>query len=185
MPDLNSEHSYVQEKVANYISELKSYGVDGIRWDAAKHISLPSESCGFWSAVIDSSLFNYGEILDTPVTDNTTYANSLMSEYTDYMSVSDSVYSAVVTGALNGGTVPSAYGSWTLVDGIEDSEVVYFAESHDTYSNTTSEGAWTKYIDQNISASLTTYPSAIDPSGLVRLQTYFLRALMYLLIGYI
>ena len=150
MPDLNSEHSYVQEKVANYISELKSYGVDGIRWDAAKHISLPSESCGFWSAVIDSSLFNYGEILDTPVTDNTTYANSLMSEYTDYMSVSDSVYSAVVTGALNGGTVPSAYGSWTLVDGIEDSEVVYFAESHDTYSNTTSEGAWTKYIDQNI-----------------------------------
>ena len=150
MPDLNSENSYVQYKVANYISELKSYGVDGIRWDAAKHISLPSESCGFWSAVIDSSMFNYGEILDTPVTDNTSYANYLMCEYTDYMSVSDSVYSAVVTGSIKDGTVPSAYGSWTLVDGVDDNEVVYFAESHDTYSNTVAEGSWTKYLDQNI-----------------------------------
>lgn len=150
MPDINSEHSYVQSKVSSYISELKSYGVDGIRWDAAKHISLPSESCGFWSSVIDSSMFNYGEILDTPVTNNSSYANQLMSEYTDYMSVTDSIYSSTVTGAIKDGTVPSAYGSWTLVDGIDDDEVVYFAETHDTYSNTTSEGGWTKYLDQNI-----------------------------------
>lgn len=149
MADLNSEHPYVQEKVRNYISQLKSDGVDGIRWDAAKHISLPSESCGFWSSVIDSSLFNYGEILETPVGGNTALANSLMSEYTDYMSVLDSVYSSTVMGAFKDGTVPTSYGSWVNVSGIDDNELVYFAESHDTFSNDETAEGWTKYIDQN------------------------------------
>ena len=150
MADLNSEHPFVQEKVKNYISQLKSDGVDGIRWDAAKHISLPTESCGFWDTVIDRSLFNYGEILDTPVEGNSSYANGLMSEYTDYMSVSDSVYSATVMGAFKDGSVPSSYGSWVNVSGIDDNEIVYFAESHDTYSNDeNTEGGWTKFIAQN------------------------------------
>lgn len=47
MPDLNTENSYVQSKVKNYIAELKSVGVDGIRFDAAKHIGLPSEGDTF------------------------------------------------------------------------------------------------------------------------------------------
>lgn len=37
MPDLNSEHSYVQQCASNYVNTLKGLGVDGIRWDAAKH----------------------------------------------------------------------------------------------------------------------------------------------------
>ncbi len=149
MADLNSEHPYVQEKVKNYVAQLKSDGVDGIRWDAAKHISLPSESCGFWSSVIDRSIFNYGEILGGPVGGNTSLANSLMSEYTDYMSVSDSVYSTTVMTAFNNNSVPSAYGNWVNVNGIDDNEVVYFAESHDTFSNNENEEGWTKYISQN------------------------------------
>ena len=48
MPDINSEHSYVQQSVRKYVDELASIGVDGIRWDAAKHIALPSENCNFW-----------------------------------------------------------------------------------------------------------------------------------------
>lgn len=96
-----------------------------ISWDAAKHISLPSESCGFWSSVIDNDLYNYGEILDCPVTENETLANSLMSEYTDYMSVTDSIYS---------GNVPTCFANWTTVNGIDNDEVVYWAESHDTFS---------------------------------------------------
>ncbi len=150
MPDLNSEHPYVQNKVKGYISQLKADGVDGIRWDAAKHISLPSESCGFWSSVIDRSMYNYGEILDAPVNGDSNTSNRLMNEYTDYMSVLDSNYSCTVTGAFKNGTVPTGYGSWTLVNGIEDSEVVYFGETHDTYSNTPEEGSWTKFLNQNV-----------------------------------
>lgn len=70
MPDLNSENWLVQQKVSNYVQQLKNDGVDGIRWDAAKHISLPLEGCGFWSTVIDKSMYNYGEILVGAIDEN-------------------------------------------------------------------------------------------------------------------
>ena len=149
MQDLNSEHSTVQNKVKNYIQQLKNDGVDGIRWDAAKHVSLPTESCNFWNSVIDKSMFNYGEILDNPVEENQSFANELIKEYTNYMSVTDSKYSSTILGAINGGSVSSSIGYWTQVAGVSDNKLVYWAESHDTYSNHTSEGGWTKYIDQN------------------------------------
>ncbi|SDB47155.1 alpha-amylase [Pseudobutyrivibrio sp. YE44] len=149
MPDLNSEHPFVQQKVKSYVQQLKADGVDGIRWDAAKHISLPSEGCNFWRTVIDPTMFNYGEILDTPVENNPQLSNSLMSEYTDYMAVTDSGYSNGVTQSIRDGKVPTGYGNWTLVSGIEDSEVVYFGETHDTYSNEPNH-SWSKYLNQNI-----------------------------------
>ena len=58
MLDLNSESATVQNKVKGYVQELKSVGVDGIRWDAAKHIGLPSERCNFWPAVTGEGLYN-------------------------------------------------------------------------------------------------------------------------------
>ncbi len=44
-PDLNSEHADVQAAVKPMWKNLKAAGVKGIRWDAAKHIGLPSEGC--------------------------------------------------------------------------------------------------------------------------------------------
>ena len=80
MVDLNSEDEYVQQVVAGYIDELKKIGVDGIRWDAAKHIGLPSEDCDFWPAVTNSGLYNYGEILSSPGGSD---AVEKMAEYTE------------------------------------------------------------------------------------------------------
>ena len=91
MPDLASENSYVQQVVANYVNELKNIGVDGIRWDAAKHIQLPSEGCAFWSTVTNQGLYHYGEILVGP-DDRSSGNEGLMKEYTNYMSVTDSTY---------------------------------------------------------------------------------------------
>ena len=47
MPDLNTESNYVQGIIHKYIQELKDIGVAGVRWDAAKHIGLPSEGDSF------------------------------------------------------------------------------------------------------------------------------------------
>ena len=67
MRDLATENSYVQQKVKGYVEELKGLGVDGIRWDAAKHIGLPGEQGDFWPTVTSvSGMWNYGEILDSP-----------------------------------------------------------------------------------------------------------------------
>lgn len=150
MPDLNSENWLVQQKVSNYVQQLKNDGVDGIRWDAAKHISLPLEGCGFWSTVIDKSMYNYGEILvgaiDENEVDQRTASNiNWMKEYTSYMSVTDSNYGNDVINAFNRGRVPSGFGSW-VVSGLSEDTLVYWAESHDTYAN---DGGSTKYVDQN------------------------------------
>ena len=147
MPDLNSESSTVQNKVKGYVEELKSIGVDGIRWDAAKHIGLPSESCNFWSVVTDTGLYNYGEILKGPLND---YHNNdaLMAEYTNYISVTDDEYGEGFLNAINGGGVPGAIGNYSE-RGIAKNKLVYWAESHDTYSNNGQYGKQTAYIDQN------------------------------------
>lgn len=153
MPDLNSENATVQSKVKSYIEELKGVGVDGIRWDAAKHISLPSEDCSFWSTVTNTGLYNYGEILEGPANpdDQGNYSNEIkgwMKEYTDYMSVTDNGYGSRLLGNFRDGNVPADDGFWSNM-GVSPSKMVYWAESHDTYSNNTNEGGWTKYIDVN------------------------------------
>jgi len=133
MRDLNSEHSYVQQVVANYMKELEGVGVDGIRWDAAKHISLPSENCQFWPAVTkNNSMWHYGEILVGPADGGG--HDALMKEYTNYMSVTDSIYSMDVRNAFAGGNTPGAYGNWNT-RGIADNKLVLWGESHDTWSN--------------------------------------------------
>ena len=91
MIDLNSENRYVQQVVANYVDELSNLGVDGIRWDAAKHIGLPSEDCNFWPVVTNNDLYHYGEILSSPVGGKAS-GISEMKEYTKYISVTDDEY---------------------------------------------------------------------------------------------
>lgn len=147
MPDLNSESSTVQNKVKGYVQELKSVGVDGIRWDAAKHIGLPSENCNFWPAVTGEGLYNYGEILNGPLNG---YGNNdaLMKEYTNYISVTDDEYGEGILNTINGGGVPGSIGNYSE-RGVSKDKLVYWAESHDTYSNNGEYGKQTAYTDQN------------------------------------
>ena len=147
MPDLNSEHSYVQDRVKNYINELKSLGVDGIRWDAAKHIGLPSEGCNFWPAVTSQGLYHYGEILVGP-DDRESGNEGLMKEYTNYMTVTDSSYGKTLRDAFNAGTVPTAFGNWAA-RGISNNKLIYWSESHDTWSNNKDWG-YSNAMSQNV-----------------------------------
>ena len=147
MPDLNSEHAYLQQCVSNYINELKGLGVDGIRWDAAKHISLPSEGCNFWPAVTSQGLYHYGEILVGP-DDRPTGNEGLMKEYTNYMTVTDSAYGKTLRDSFASGTVPTAYGNWSA-RGISNDKLIYWGESHDTWSNNQDWG-YSNGMSQNV-----------------------------------
>lgn len=134
MRDLNSEHNYVQQVVGKYMKELEAIGVDGIRWDAAKHIGLPSESCSFWPAVTsNNSMWHYGEILVGP-DDRGSGNEGLMKEYTNYMSVTDSIYGMDLRNSFAGGNVPQSIGNWSQ-RGVAANKLVYWGESHDTWSN--------------------------------------------------
>ena len=169
MRDLNSEHATVYNAVRAYVDELKSYGVDGIRWDAAKHIGLPSEGCDFWSAVTkNSGLWHYGEILIGPTDGGGN--DHLMKEYSDYISVTDNVYGRDIRYSIQAGNSYSGYGNWSN-RGIANDKIVYWAESHDTYAN---DG---KYGEDSRSASVNqinrTYALLASRSGATAL--YFSR----------
>ena len=142
MWDLKTEDSNVQNIIKTYIAELKTCGVDGIRWDAAKHIGLPSEGDSFWANVPDKSMYNYGEILDSPYTGDD---GTLLKEYAKYICFTDNGYGDGLAYSFNSGNVPSSIGNFNQ-KGVDDSRLVYWGESHDTYSN---DGGSSKYISQN------------------------------------
>lgn len=142
--EVNSEDPGVTARAKAYIEELKGYGVKGIRFDAAKHIALPSEGTQFWKEVTSvPGMFYYGEILGNPGGSN---ATTLMKEYTDYMSVTDEDYSTLSRNSMG---VPSSAGNWTT-KGIDGSKLVFWGESHDTYSNTPQYGGVTNGTSQNV-----------------------------------
>ena len=145
MPDLNSNSKTVQNKVKNLVQELKSYGVDGIRWDAAKHIGLPSDGYSFWDNVIDKDMYNYGEILDSPGGNE----NAIMKEYSQYMTVTDNRYGNSITGDIRDGKTSSQSGNW-INSGVSANKILNWGESHDTYCNDPGFGGWTKYLDESI-----------------------------------
>ena len=147
MPDIATENPYVQQKVCNYVQELKSVGVDGLRWDAAKHIGVPSEGDDFWKSVTQYGLYNYGEILGGP-DDRSTGNEDIMKEYTDYISVTDSNYGKELRDSFNSGKAPESSGNWNK-KGISNDKLLYWGESHDTWSNNKDWG-YSNDMSQNV-----------------------------------
>lgn len=127
--DVNSELSEVAARGKAYVQKLVGLGVKGIRWDAAKHIGLPSEGCQFWAEVTSvPGVWHYGEILDKPGPNA-----SIITEYGKYMSVTDNEYCNYA--ARDNGGIPDGYGGSWAVDYKLGNKCVYWAESHDTYAN--------------------------------------------------
>lgn len=147
MPDIATENPFVQQKVCNYVQELKSVGVDGLRWDAAKHIGVPSEGDDFWKSVTQYGLYNYGEILGGP-DDRSTGNEDIMKEYTDYISVTDSNYGKELRDSFNSGKAPASSGNWSE-KGISNDKLLYWGESHDTWSNNKDWG-FSNEMSQNV-----------------------------------
>ena len=147
MPDIATENPFVQQKVCNYVQELKSVGVDGLRWDAAKHIGVPSEGDDFWKSVTQYGLYNYGEILGGP-DDRSTGNEDIMKEYTDYISVTDSNYGKELRDSFNSGKAPTSSGNWSE-KGISNDKLLYWGESHDTWSNNKDWG-FSNEMSQNV-----------------------------------
>ncbi len=139
--DVNSEDAEVAARGKAYVEKLKSMGVKGIRWDAAKHIGLPSEGCNFWKEVTSvAGMYHYGEILDAPGPNA-----SIIKEYTQYMSVTDNKYCNYA--ARENGGLPGGYGGdWAVNQSVAANKLVYWGESHDTYSN----DEWSQNVDQSV-----------------------------------
>jgi len=130
MWDLDTNNPTVQAIIKQYIQDLKACGVDGIRWDAIKHIALPSEGDSFMKNVVDQEMYNYGEILDGTGGDDKT----LFPEYQTYMSITDNGYGNGFADSFAGGSINGSVGNFNQRKA-KTEKLVYWGESHDTYAN--------------------------------------------------
>lgn len=145
MPDLNTANKTVQKYVYEYLDECIDCGVDGFRFDAAKHIETPDDSASFasdfWPTVLNEAkshykaktggnLYVYGEIL------NTVGDGFSIDSYTKYMSVTDNSAGNHLLEAFRNNNPGNTLG----MDYAADKSVLW-AESHDTYMNESSRYA--------------------------------------------
>lgn len=142
MWDLDTNNPTVQAIIKQYIQDLKACGVDGIRWDAIKHIGLPSEQDSFMQNVVDQEMYNYGEILDSTGGDD----NVLFPEYQTYMSITDNGYGNGFANSFAGGSINESVGNFNQRKA-KTEKLVYWGESHDTYAN---DGGESKNKSQNV-----------------------------------
>ena len=142
MWDLDTNNPTVQAIISQYIQDLKACGVDGIRWDAIKHIGLPSEGDSFMKNVVDQTMYNYGEILDGTGGND----NILFPEYQTYMSITDNGYGNGFANSFAGGSINESVGNFNQRNA-KTEKLVYWGESHDTYAN---DGGESKNKSQNV-----------------------------------
>ena len=142
MKDLDTNNPTVQAIIKQYIQDLKACGVDGVRWDAIKHIGLPSEGDSFMQNVVDQEMYNYGEILDNTGGND----NILFPEYQTYMSITDNGYGNGFANSFAGGSINESVGNFNQRNA-KTEKLVYWGESHDTYAN---DGGESKNKSQNV-----------------------------------
>ena len=140
-PDLKTEDSRVQNRVISMLKEYCDCGIDGFRFDAAKHIETPDDgtyASNYWPNVIgainnyyvDKGLdkpYIYGEILTTCGTGRS------YSSYTKYMSTIDNSQATALLTAVNNGSTSAIKTIYNTK--VNPDHLVLWAESHDTYSN--------------------------------------------------
>ena len=172
IPDLNTGNPKVQNYVIGLLKECIDAGADGFRFDAAKHIELPStidtDHCGsnFWPNVINSAttyaqgkgkeLYCYGELLDSPG------GGVPSSAYTTYMSITDNSWGNTLRGNINGGNSSSYSHVYHKGDDVLANKLVLWAESHDTFAGGESKNV----SQQNINKTWALVAARADAMGL-------------------
>ena len=140
LPDLNTGNAHVQERALSLLKECIDVGVDGFRFDAAKHIETSKDTqyaSNFWENTLGvakeyyktknsgKELIAYGEIL------NDVDGGRPLTSYTSIMKVTDNSYgNDVYTGITkkDPSKLIKDYSKST-----DCSNLITWVESHDTF----------------------------------------------------
>lgn len=175
-PDLNTNSTVVQNKVISLLKECIDCGVDGFRFDAAKHIETPDDgdfASDYWKNITESAgsyykaktgdnLYIYGEIL------NNCGSGRSYSSYTKYINVTDNkTGDSVLANVVKGKASTAASSSYK--SGVAASDAVLWAESHDTYEGESGSGGisnTSKVSDENITKAWAIIAARKDATSL-------------------
>ena len=139
--DLNTENQTVANGMKDYLVRAVADGVDGFRYDAAKHIELPDEfqtHSPYYDTILpNGAQYQYGKVLQGDYGLNAPAYPALFNKYsTNGGGNTGSKYGGLMRAVvqdknLDAGRVGSLQG-----DGVRDNQLVTWVESHDTYANT-------------------------------------------------
>ena len=138
LPDLDTSNPYVQQRVLSLLKECIDAGVDGFRFDAAKHIetaSDPDYPSDFWENTLEQAkayyhektgknLYVYGEILGSP-------SGRSLSNYTAYMRITDDGFAAQFKNAFATKDPAKILNAALKLD--DPAGLIAWVESHDEY----------------------------------------------------
>ena len=174
LPDLNTAHPYVQQRALDFLKECIDVGVDGFRFDAAKHIETPDDPdypSDFWTNTLGvaeqyykevnngKELFAYGEVLGSPLCRG-------IEVYTKRMSVIEDSYGPSLVTAVAQKKADSAVDTKYGKQSVGASLLVPYVESHDTFTSTSSPtpAAW-------VTSAWAIMASRVDSRGLYFART--------------
>ena len=178
MPDFKTEEPLVQQSVLAYLEELIDAGVDGFRFDAAKHIETPSDgefASNFWPVIIGGAeeyaeskgktVWSYGEVLSTAG------KTRKMNDYAPYIDMTEISYAYNTTEAFGKGEGAAKVANQLFKDwlgvGVEtlaNDSLVLMAESHDMYAQ--DHGSFSEYGPEVINKSWAVIAARADTSAL-------------------
>lgn len=153
-PDLVTNDTAVQTYIINLLKECIDCGVDGFRFDAAKHIETEDDgeyASDYWKNITSSAssyytqktgddLYIYGEIL------NNCGADRSYSSYTKYINVTDNRTGDAVLYNVTKGKASTATNA-KYKSGVAASNAVLWAESHDTYEGNSGSSGYSNTAD--------------------------------------
>lgn len=153
-PDLVTNDTAVQGYIINLLKECIDCGVDGFRFDAAKHIETEDDgeyASDYWKNITTSAssyytqktgddLYIYGEIL------NNCGADRSYSSYTKYINVTDNRTGDAVLYNVTRGKASTATNA-KYKSGVAASNAVLWAESHDTYEGNSGSSGFSNTAD--------------------------------------
>ena len=157
LPDLNTGNEYVQERVLSFLKECIDVGIDGFRFDAAKHIETPrdpSYASDFWPNTLGvakeyyktktgADLFAYGETLG-----GLDGGRNDLSIYTDYMKLTDDGYITQINSGISSNAELVATADFAKKT--DHNNLITWVFSHDSYEKTgaTEESFYKRYSRQ-------------------------------------
>lgn len=175
-PDLVTNDTAVQTYIINLLKECIDCGVDGFRFDAAKHIETEDDgeyASDYWKNITTSAssyytqktgddLYIYGEIL------NNCGADRSYSSYTKYINVTDNRTGDAVLYNVSKGKASTATNA-TYKSGVAASNAVLWAESHDTYEGNSGSSGYSNtssVSDENVVKAWAIVASRKDSTAL-------------------
>ena len=126
LSDLKTESQYVRDKLAGYLNDLLSLGVDGFRVDAAKHV--PAADLQALYGMLNGNPYVYQEVIEGGP------GEISPTEYTGIGDVTEFRYGEQVSAAFRDGNLPRAASvADSMLLGSDDA--IAFIDNHDTQRN--------------------------------------------------